>query len=39
MAEILNVSRDVIKRNIKKLKDSKKITRKGNRNNGSWRIL
>jgi ATP-dependent DNA helicase RecG len=39
MAENLNVSRDVIKRNIKKLKDSKKITREGNRNSGIWRIL
>lgn len=39
MAIALNVSRDVIKRNIKKLKDNKVIEREGKRNNGTWEIL
>lgn len=39
MAAILNVSRDVIKRNIKKLKDNNVIEREGKRNNGTWKIL
>ncbi len=39
MAKILGVSRDQIKRNIKKLKDDNKIDRIGNRNNGYWKVL
>ena len=39
MAKILGVSRDQIKRNIKKLKDANKISRIGNRNSGYWKIL
>lgn len=39
MATALNVSRDVIKRNIKKLKDNNIIDREGKRNNGTWKIL
>ena len=38
MAKILGVSRDVIKRNIKKLKDNKKLERNGSKNNGFWII-
>ena len=34
ISKILGVSRDVIKRNIKKLKDNNKIVRIGNRNSG-----
>ena len=39
ISKILGVSRDVIKRNIKKLKDNNKIVRIGNRNSGNWKIL
>ena len=39
MAKILGVSRDQIKRNIKKLKDDNKIDRVGNRNSGYWKVL
>lgn len=39
MAKILGVSRDQIKRNIKKLKDDNKIDRVGNRNSGYWKLL
>ena len=39
MAKILGVSRDQIKRNIKKMKDDKKIDRIGNRNSGYWKVL
>ena len=39
MANILGVSRDQIKRNMKKLKDDKKIDRIGNRNSGYWKVL
>ena len=39
ISKILGVSRDVIKRNIKKLKDNNKIVRIGNRNSGYWKIL
>ena len=39
MAKILGVSRDQIKRNIKKLKDDNKIERIGNRNSGYWKVL
>ena len=39
MAKILGVSRDQIKRNIKKLKDDNKIDRIGNRNSGYWKVL
>lgn len=39
MAKILGVSRDQIKRNIKKMKEDKKIDRIGNRNSGYWKIL
>ena len=39
MAKILGVSRDQIKRNIKKLKDDNKIDRVGNRNGGYWKVL
>ena len=39
MAKILGVSRDQIKRNIKKLKDDNKIDRVGNRNSRYWKVL
>lgn len=39
MANELNVSRDIIKRNIKKMKDKKIVERVGKRNNGYWKIL
>ena len=38
MAKILGVSRDVIKRNIKKLKDNKKLEKIVSKNNGFWII-
>ena len=39
MAKMLGVSRDKIKRNIKKMKDDNKIDRIGNRNSGYWKVL